>query len=872
MNSIDLGQLPKHFEAKRAEEHWAKQWDSWGIYDWDDTQSRGNTFVIDTPPPTVSGSLHVGHVFSYTHTDIEARYQRMLGKSVFYPIGWDDNGLPTERRVQNYYHVRCDIRESYRPNASVEAFQESDRHSPPRKISRPNFIELCLKLTAEDEKAFKSLWRRVGLSVDWRQEYSTIDDRCRRIAQISFLDLYQKGYIYNAETPTAWDVDFQTAVAQAEIEDRQVSGHYCYLRFGLEGTKESFVVATTRPELLPACVGVTAHPQDERYRHLFGRRAITPLFQIPVPIFPSEIADPEKGSGVLMVCTFGDAADVRWWREQRLPLRQIIGRDGRLLPISFGAEGWESKDPSLANYFYSKLAWRNIRQARKAILEVLSEIGAARSSEGPLAELKPITHFVKFFEKGDQPLEFISTRQWFVRLLDKKEKLIEMGERIVWYPDFMRLRYRNWTENLQFDWCISRQRYYGVAFPLWYSLDDGGQRNFEQPIVARPDMLPVDPLTLTPSEYKESQRDRPGGFTAESDVLDTWFTSSLTPQIGTRWETDPRIHDKLFPMDLRPQSHDIIRTWAFYTIVKSLLHENSIPWKKVAISGWVLDPDRKKMSKSRGNVVTPIHLLDEYGADAVRYWSANARLGTDTIFDQQVFKVGRRLVTKLFNAAKFVLLQTAISYPPSYPLDFAFLGQLRQTVERATNAMEQLDHAAALNEIERFFWRGFTDNYVELVKLRVRYNEQDVGRGSAVATLRLALKTFLRMLAPFLPYVTEEIWSWSFAGEESIRSVHLARWPQQIDIPKGEGGELFDAAVACISVVNRRKSGSNVSIGRAINLLELACNPSTANKIRRVMPDLLGAVRARDCKVEERQDLEENVFEVLSAEFGEGPS
>ncbi|HYM00466.1 MAG TPA: valine--tRNA ligase, partial [Blastocatellia bacterium] len=697
--TIDPSKLPAHFESRAAEEKWDQIWAETGAYKYDDSRSREETFIVDTPPPTVSGSLHVGHVFSYTQTDVVVRYRRMLGENIYYPMGWDDNGLPTERRVQNYFHVRCDPHVHYEEGLRLPEATDKERKGPPRLVSRQNFIELCLQLTAEDEKAFKALWQRMGLSVDWSQEYSTIDDLSRRIAQLSFLDLYQKGHVYSSDAPTMWDVDFQTAVAQAEVEDRKLQGNFYRVRFGVEGSQDSFIIATTRPELLPACVGVAAHPDDERYKHLFGEQAVTPLFRARVPIFPSDLVDPEKGTGILMVCTFGDATDVFWWREQKFPLRQMLGRNGRLLPLTFGTEGWDSKEPDGANQFYQQLAGKTVKQAQKQIAELLKDpSGSAAGVEAPLVEdPMPIEHSVKFFEKGDRPLEFIPARQWFVRLLDKKERLIEFGEKIKWHPDFMRIRYRNWTENLQFDWCISRQRYFGVAFPMWYRLDQDGRPDYEQPILASPEMLPIDPMQKPAPGYDESQRDKPGGFTGEPDVYDTWFTSSMSPQIGSRWQLDSARHAKLFPTDVRPQSHEIIRTWAFYTIAKSMLHESVIPWKHALISGWILDPDRKKMSKSKGNVLTPMHLIDEYGADAVRYWSSNAKLGADTIFDDNVIKIGRRLVTKIFNASKFVLSQSSplldsrrdpyeLAQKGLTELDRAFILRLKQLEARAREA------------------------------------------------------------------------------------------------------------------------------------------------------------------------------------------
>ncbi len=885
LTTIDPTQLPKHFDSAEAEARWDGAWEERGIHRYDPSRPRGETFVVDTPPPTVSGSLHVGHVFSYTHTDVLVRQRRMQGRNIFYPMGWDDNGLPTERRVQNYFHVRCDPHVAHEPGLKLEqATDKQVKNEPPLWVSRRNFIELCSRVTREDEKAFMALFRRVGLSVDWSLEYATIDTRSRTLAQLSFLDLHAKGHAYSVEAPTMWDVDFQTAVAQAEVEDRPKKGAFHELRFGVQGSDESFVIATTRPELLPACVGVTAHPDDARYRHLFGENAITPLFFAPVPIFPSELADPKKGTGILMVCTFGDQTDVQWWREHQLALRQVIARDGRLKPLTFGDPAFPSERPELANRFYERLAGKRVAGARDEIGKLLREPEGAAAGDGPplVGEPKPTEQAVKHYEKGDRPLEFISTRQWFVRLMAQKDALVARGDQIGWHPDFMRLRYRNWTENLGLDWCVSRQRYFGVPIPVWYPLDPDGQPDYERPIVASADRLPIDPMSDAPPGYAEDQRGEPNGFIGDPDVFDTWFTSSLTPQVGSGWLLDPERHARLFPADIRPQSHEIIRTWAFYTIAKAHLHEGTIPWKHVVVSGWILDPDRKKMSKSRGNVVTPMHLLDEYGADAVRYWASSARLGMDTAFDEKVLKVGKRLVTKLFNAGKFVLSQAADRHPIVEELDRAFVAKLSLRVAEASASFEAFDYARALMLTEQFFWGSFTDTYLELAKGRARGDGagdgagdggiDDAARGSAVATLRLGLNVLLRLLAPMLPYITEEVWSWVFAEESGQPSIHAAPWPSLEDFmtvePPADPGS-FDLAVEALTVINKRKSEAGVSVGRVTQELTLAANQATRARLERVWADVTAAARCQSHRLETKAELADGAFEVLSARFAE---
>jgi valyl-tRNA synthetase len=873
--TLDPAKLSQHFDPRAAEETWDRRWEEWEVHRFDE-KADVERFVIDTPPPTVSGSLHVGHVFSFTQTDVLARHQRMRGRNVFYPMGWDDNGLPTERRVQNYFHVRCDPTLPYEPGLKLPPGGAGGEKTPPRKVSRKNFIELCLALTEEDEKAFKALWRRLGLSVDWALEYSTISDHSRRIAQMSFIDLFRKGHVYQVEAPTQWDVDFRTAIAQAEVEDRPQRGAYHHVRFAVEGGG-GFVIATTRPELLAACVAVATHPSDDRYRALVGKRAITPLFRAPVPIFASDLVDPEKGTGILMVCTFGDATDVTWWREQGLALRQIVGRDGRLLSVEFGGGAFPSTDPAAANASYAALAGRTVKEAQKAIVEQLRDPAGAAARDGQPAlqgEPQPIEHPVKFYEKGDRPLEFITTRQWFVRILDHKQELLEAGDRIRWHPEFMRARYKNWTENLQLDWGISRQRFFGVPFPVWYPVTAGGETDFAHPILADQATLPVDPMSDVPPGYSASQRDQPGGFRGEPDVYDTWFTSSMTPQIVSGWTLRPERHRRLFPNDLRPQSHEIIRTWAFYTIVKALLHENTVPWRHAAISGWVLDPDRKKMSKSKGNVITPMHLLDEYGADAVRYWSLSAKLGVDTAFDEKVLKVGRRLMTKLFNVSKFVLTQSGSDTPITRDLDLSFLFRLRETVEQASAALDAFEYSSALDLVERFFWNGFTDTYVELVKMRARSEKDAEGRGSAVAALQLGLNVFLRLFAPFLPYVTEEAWSWGFATAGAARSIHRAPWPGAADFAglraPTAGGASFDVAVGFLEAVHRAKSRAGASVGRHLARLRVAANASTLRLFEGVREDAAAAARVEHLAVESREGLEDGAFEVLECELAEG--
>ncbi len=870
---IDMSAIPKHFDSDAAEKKWHLFWENNDTYRYVPSSEDVARFVIDTPPPTVSGSLHIGHVFSYTHTDMIVRYRRMIGDSIYYPMGWDDNGLPTERRVQNYYHVQCDPSLPYEENLQVEAANAKTRKNSARRVSRRNFIELCNTLTLEDEKAFKELWQKAGLSVDWQETYATIDDRARKIAQLSFLDLYEKGHIYNIESPTMWDVDFQTAVAQAELEDREETSAYHYVAFGIEDSDDEFIIATTRPELIAACVGVTAHPDDARFSNLFGKRAITPLYRVPVPIFPSELADPEKGTGILMVCTFGDVSDVDWWRMENLELRQIVGRDGRLSPVDFRSERWPSLDPDRAARYYSEIEGKPIRAAQKIIAEQLKDPEASPHNDGkaPLRrDLEPTVHPVKYYEKGSKPIEFVPTRQWFVRLLDKKDLLTKKGREVNWHPEYMMGRFENWTENLQFDWCISRQRYFGVSFPIWFPLGEDGNRDYDNPIQAAPDQLPVDPMVDTPSGYTEDQRGKPGGFVGESDIFDTWFTSSMSPQICSKWKIEPERHKKLFPMDLRPQAHDIIRTWAFYTIVKAALHEDTIPWKHAVISGFIVDPDRKKMSKSKGNVVTPIEYLERYSADAVRYWAAQANLGTDMVFDEKVMKVGRRLATKIYNAGKFVLSQQAPVGPIENELDRAFISRMRGLIDFAGATFERFEFAKVISQTEDFFWHSFTDTYLELVKNRAKNDADEHGRISAVAALRTGLNIVLRLFAPFLPYVTEEVWSWAFAEETGLHSIHIASWPDtselsEVGAPESENS--FSTAVNALAAIHKHKTLSKASAGAVIESLDLSVHPDNADQLERVVADVMEGARVQSHTIKTDSSLEPGEYRIDDAVF-----
>ena len=824
--------VPEKPSLDGLEARWAAVWEQAGTYRFDDAAQRDEVFSIDTPPPTVSGSLHMGSVFGYVQTDAIARYRRMRGWTLFYPMGWDDNGLPTERRVQTYFGVTCDPSLPYDPDFRLPDEPGKDDVG----VSRPNFIALCHELTAQDEQAFEEVWRTVGLSVDWSRTYATIDDRSRRTSQRMFLRNLARGEAYSSEAPTLWDVDYQTAVAQAEMEDREQSGAYHRLRF------DDLEIETTRPELVAACVALVAHPDDTRYAGRFGTTVRTPLFGVQVPVVAHRLAEPDKGSGIAMICTFGDVTDVVWWRELNLPTRSIVTRSGRITETP--PPGVPDGEP------WRAIAGKTVKQAQRAMVEMLSASGEM------IGDPRPITHPVKFYERGDRPLEIVTSRQWFIRNGARddvlRRALLARARELDWHPPYMKVRFDDWVNGLNGDWLISRQRFFGVPIPVWYPVGPDGEADLDTPIVPGEERLPIDPTTDVPDGYEPGQRGVPGGFVGDPDIMDTWATSSVTPQIVCGWEEDPELFAATFPMDLRPQGPEIIRTWLFATLLRSHQEHDCVPWRHTTINGWILDPDRKKMSKSRGNVVTPMTLLEEFGSDAVRYWACNGRPGTDTALDSGVMKIGRRLAIKILNASKFALGRIGEGPAPGVDavheaLDVALLAQLAALVDGATAAHEGFDYARALELTEGFFW-SFCDDYVELVKTRAYGEGSAAGAESARAALALALSALQRLFAPFLPFVTEEVWSWWQEG-----SVHVSPWPTIAEVGPHAGADpaVLDVAAEVLRAIRREKTAHKRSMRARVATLTITAPPAVLVDVEAARGDLVDAGGVDDMGTEE---------------------
>ena len=798
--------LTNKYDAKTREKFWQEQWREKKIFTWKESERKDN-FVIDTPPPTVSGLLHMGHVFSYTQADFVARFQRMNGKDVFYPMGFDDNGLPTERLVEKIVKKKAGI------------YEHENGHG--------SFVAKCREVVDEAEEEFEALFNSIALSVDWEQKYQTISPESQKISQASFLDLHKKELVEKKFAPVFWDISDRTALSQADLVDQEKPGMMNNIEFGIEGSDEKIIIMTTRPELLPACVAMMVHPEDERYKKFHGKNAVTALFGVKVPIICDELVQLDKGTGAVMCCTFGDETDIAWWKKHDLALKVIISKDGKIRNETLELIG-------IKDYLPEPLT---IKKLKTKVLEDLEK-------DGSLVNQEEMTHAVKCAERSGVPIEILVVEQWFIKILDKKEELKAKAEECNWFPDYMQVRVDQWIDGLAWDWCISRQRFFGVAFPVWYSKRAGEEGKI---LTADIDQLPCDPKVDLPKGYSREE------VTPETDIMDTWATSSVSPQLSSRAiseETDLgnlERHNKLFPADLRPQAHEIIRTWAFYTIAKSMLHQDSIPWKNLMISGWCLASDKTKMSKSKGNVVTPTSLIEEKGSDVVRYWASTSHLGADTAYSEDVFKIGNKLITKLFNAAKFasmnfdILDENLDEKNITQAADLWILARLQQVIQGATKEFEKFEYAKAREIVEEFFWRDFCDNYLEICKVRSygvgaeKFAEAELSEAqkveiaakqqSSILTLKICLNRLLKLFAPFVPHICDEIYSTIFPEEfEKVGSINArGTWPKpDQEFINADLVTIGKTMLDVISEVRKFKSDNSLSMKVTVAKVEIA--------------------------------------------------
>lgn len=809
--------LPKHYDSKEVEAKWRDYWQKHEIYKFDPDSDKP-VYSIDTPPPYASADhLHVGHAMHYSQFEFIARYYRMRGYNVFFPIGFDDNGLPTERYVEKKYNI-----EKGKLN-----------------MSRQEFRDLCLKETSRiEEENIKPLFTNLGFSCDWNLFYRTINERCQEVAQKSFLDLYEKGYCYRGKEPTLWCTHHQTALAQAEVEDLERDTNLNYIYFELEdGSK--IEIATTRPELLCSCVGIFVHPEDARYKDLVGKNATVPIFEHKVPIMEDEIVDKDFGSGIVMICTFGDTTDIEWWKKHKLPLRVSISENGTLNELAREYEGMTISD------------------ARKKIINNLK-------NSKILFKQEKQKQVVGACWRCDTPVEFVVTEQWFIRTLEFKEQLIEQGKKINWYPSFYRKRYENWVENLGWDWCISRQRHYGIPIPIWYC------KNCNKIFVAREKDMPIDPETdKCPADKCECGSSE---FIPEKDVFDTWMTSSMTPEIAAQWKSDDEIFNKIFPMSMRPQAHDIIRTWAFYTILKAYLHENTIPWKDVMMSGHGQDEHGKKMSKSKGNVVMPEAMIAKYNVDSVRYWAASVKLGDDLPFMEKDIKTGNIILNKLWNSARFIEMNIPHDIDFNYDaenlkvIDKWILTRLSQVIVEYHKHFEVYQITKAKKVVVQFFRHEFCDYYLEMIKYRF-YGNDDESKYAAQWASSQVLLGILKLLSPFMPFITEEIYQTIFKEDENL-SIHVSSFPEPI-IQDKEAEEIGEFIINIIAALRKYKSDNGMSMNARVKDV----NIYTDKNIKQVIDDISGVMNIEKLAIKAgKPEIAEKIVDVIP-NFGKlGPT
>ena len=758
-------ELPKNYNPLDSEPKWAEFWEKEKIFAFD-PENKAEIYSIDTPPPTVSGKMHIGHSFSYSQQDFVARYHRMLGKSVFYPFGTDDNGLATERMIEKMKNVKGQF------------------------MKRKEFVDLCLKTLEEIRPDFVYDWKRIGISADFSIFYTTINEHSQKVSQKSFIGLYNMGRSYRKEGPTIWCPECQTAIAQVEMKDEEKMTNLVYI--GAKTEKgDAITFATTRPELYPSCVGISVNPNDERYKKYVGQKVIMPLTNAKIEITTDGMIEPEFGTGVVYFCSSGDAQFLDWETRHNVKNKiYILNFDGTMNEKAGAYKGL------------------TIAETRKRIVEDLKKLGVVNKIES-------LKHAVNVHERCGTDVEYMVSKQWYIRYLDLKDDFIKYGRKIKWHPEHMKARYENWIHGLKWDWNISRQRHFGIPIPVWYC-KKCGEIN-----VADEKQLPVDPLVDKPLHKCKCGSNE---FIGEKDVLDTWATSSLTPDIAIELFEDEKLRKRLHPMSLRPQAHDIITFWLFNTVVKSYFHHENVPWHKVMISGWALDPHGKKMSKSKGNVVDPRDTIKKYSADALRFWAAGSRLGDDLPFQEKDLVTGNKFITKIWNASKFAFMHLAdynLEKPAKLePVDRWLLSKLSNIVKSATENFNNYEYMHTKLETETFFWHTYCDNYLELVKDRI-YNSDKRGkeaRLSAQYTLYTSLLTIIKLMAPIMPFITEELYQLYYRKHEKAKSIHLTKWPG-LDVVDEHSEHIGDFVVSVIEFVRKKKTENQKSLKYPIKKL-----------------------------------------------------
>jgi len=777
--------ISKHYNPKETEAKWGKFWEQKKIFKFN-PKKRGKVYSIDTPPPYISSDhLHVGHAMSYTQAEVMVRYHRMLGKNIFYPMGFDDNGLPTERHCEKKFKI--------------------DKS----KITRQEFVDLCLSETKVGSKAYTDLWKSLGLSVDWSLLYSTIAPNAQKVGQLSFIDLYKKGRIYQDYGPIFWCPYCQTALAQADLEDREEQTVMYDIDFKDEQGKP-LTISTTRPELIFACAAVYVNPTDKRYKKLIGKNAIVPLVKRKVKIRAHKTVEKDKGTGLMMVCTWGDNEDVEKWREDKLETFIIFDKRGYL------------------NELAGKYQGIRVREARKPIIEGLKKSGLVRGE-------KKITHTLNIHERCKNPIEFYASNQWFIKVLDLKKALAKRGEELEWHPRSMKVHYDNWVEGLKWDWCISRDRFYGVPFPVWRCEDCA------EIILPDPKKLPVDSREQKPP-VAACPKCKSKKITGEMQVMDTWMISSTTPLINARWGEKNNLMKQIYPMSLRVQGMEIIRTWLFYTMVKSHLHTQSLPWKDVMISGLGTDQKGEKMSKSMGNFVKAEEVISRYGADALRWWACGTTLGMNVRYSEEDIRAGNKLLTKLWNVNRFVCLNCLKKVKPPkklYASDQWMLAEAQALISEINKNLEKYEFGLAKIAIEKFFWTKLTDNYIELIKGRL-YGEDGWEKQSAQFTAVYLLDRLNHLFAPYLPFITEEIYQKFFKGKYSNdASIHLSQWPK-VDkkFDKKPLLKTGEQIIQIIEAIRRHKAEKGLKLVDPIPTIDISANKKTVAGLKKFEGDL----------------------------------